>query len=85
MARICLVTHVVAPWDGQGRVNWELARYLAGRGHRITLVATDVDPALLQEPNLSWIRIRVPTWLPDPLRWVCSRWPSGAGWARPRP
>jgi glycosyltransferase involved in cell wall biosynthesis len=55
MARICLVTHVVAPWDGQGRVVYELARYLTGRGHSVALAARAVAPALARAPGIRWI------------------------------
>lgn len=70
MAHICLVTHIVTPWDGQGRVNYELAHYLARRDHVVTLVATDVAPQLLREAGIRWIRIPVPKWLPDLLAWT---------------
>ena len=70
MSRICIVTHVVAPWDGQGRVNYELARYLAGTGHEVTLVASVVEPALAGEPAIRWLRIPVPATLPEPIKWV---------------
>lgn len=69
LARVCLVTHVVTPWDGQGRVNYELTRYLLSRGHAVTLVARSVERTLLEEPNLEWIRIPVPAWLPAIVQW----------------
>lgn len=70
MSRICIVTHVVAPWDGQGRVNYELARHLLTRGHHVTLVASVVDSILAREAGIRWIHIPVPRWLPDPVQWV---------------
>lgn len=51
--RIALVTHHVFKNDGQGRVNFELARYLAGRGHRVHLVAHGVDEDLLATPGIT--------------------------------
>ncbi len=70
MSRICIVTHIVAPWDGQGRVNYELARYLMGRGHEVTLVASAVEPALARSEAIRWIRIPVPSRAPEPVKWL---------------
>lgn len=70
MSRICIVTHVVAPWDGQGRVNFELARYLVSRGHEVTLVASVVEPALAAAAGIRWIRIPVPRRAPEPVKWL---------------
>lgn len=70
MARIGIVTHVVHPRDGQGRVNYELARYLVAHGHRVTLIASDVEPSLQSEPGITWERVSVPTRAPDAIRWL---------------
>lgn len=70
MSRVCIVTHVVAPWDGQGRVNYELARYLVGAGHEVTLVASEVESGLLAHRDIKWIRIPVPRAVPEPLKWI---------------
>lgn len=51
--KIALVTHHVYKNDGQGRVNFELARYLAGRGHRVHLVAHGVDSDLSAVPGIT--------------------------------
>lgn len=71
MSRICLVTHVVVPWDGQGRVNYELARHLVGHGHEVTLVASEVDSSLARHRLVRWLRIPVPRRVPEPLKWLC--------------
>lgn len=70
MARIGIVTHVVHPRDGQGRVNYELTRYLIARGHQVTLIASDVEPSLLSEAGVQWEPIRVPARMPDAIRWL---------------
>jgi glycosyltransferase involved in cell wall biosynthesis len=70
MSRICLVTHVVAPWDGQGRVNYELARHLVGQGHEVTLVASVVAAPLAAHERVRWIRIPVPSVGPEPIKWL---------------
>lgn len=70
MARVGIVTHVVHPRDGQGRVNYELARYLLARGHAVTLFASEVEPDLLRHDGCTWVRIAVPAALPDAVRWL---------------
>lgn len=70
VARVCLVTHVVTRSDGQGRVNLELTRFLVRRGYAVTLVASEVDPAILALPGVAWIRIAVPARWPALLRWT---------------
>lgn len=45
--KLALVTHNVGPGDGQGRVNYELTRYLLKQGVDVTLIADDVAPRLL--------------------------------------
>lgn len=70
MARIGIVTHVVHPRDGQGRVNFELTRYLLAHGHAVTLIASEVEPELLRHPQLRWERIGVPRSMPDGIRWL---------------
>lgn len=70
MSRVCIVTHVVAPWDGQGRVNYELARHLVSGGHEVTLVASTVERELAAHPGIKWIRIPVPSTVPEPVRWL---------------
>lgn len=55
--RIAIATHTFARNDGQGRVNYEIARRAAARGHDICLVGAHVAPDLLALPNVRWIRI----------------------------
>lgn len=45
--RIALITHSVVRGDGQGRVNYEIARHCLGQGVDVTLVADRVAPQLL--------------------------------------
>ena len=45
--RVVIVAHNVVRGDGQGRINLEIARYLLSIGHRVRLVAADVDAALV--------------------------------------
>jgi len=53
---LALVTHNVIAGDGQGRVNAELTRYLLSQDHQVTLVANQVDDALLDQ-GAEWISI----------------------------
>lgn len=70
MARIGIVTHLVHPRDGQGRVNYELTRYLLARGHEVTLFASEVEPDLRMAANLRWEEITIPAGIPDAIRWL---------------
>ena len=40
--KICIVTHNVIKGDGQGRVNYEVAKEAIRRGHYVTLLASRV-------------------------------------------
>ena len=44
--RIAIVTHRLATGEGQGRVNYEVARAAALAGHEVTCVAHDIAPDL---------------------------------------
>jgi len=54
--RIAIVTHNVIRGDGQGRVNYEFARYLLRHGAEVTLFADRVDADLL-DSGATWIRV----------------------------
>lgn len=51
--RIAIVTHRFATGEGQGRVNYEVARAAAHAGHAVTCVAHDVAPDLAAHPNVT--------------------------------
>ncbi|SAL57098.1 BceJ [Caballeronia peredens] len=55
--RIAIVTHVVRHNDGQGRVNYEIARAALAEGHEVILVASHVAPELLEHARLRWVRV----------------------------
>jgi glycosyltransferase involved in cell wall biosynthesis len=57
--RIAIVTHVVRHNDGQGRVNYEIARAALAERHEVTLVASQVAPELLDDPRVRWVPVRV--------------------------
>lgn len=65
--RVTIVTHVVRHNDGQGRVNYELAREALDAGCDVTLVASEVAPALLGHPRVRWVPVRVAHWWPSAL------------------
>jgi len=46
---LALVSHNVVQGDGQGRVNYELTRYLLNQGIQVTLVAENVADELLEQ------------------------------------
>ena len=57
--RIAIVTHSVRHNDGQGRVNYEVARAALAEGCAVTLVASHVAPSLLDNPRVRWIPIEI--------------------------
>jgi glycosyltransferase involved in cell wall biosynthesis len=59
--KIAIVTHVVKREDGQGRVNFELARELIRHNHSVFLITSEVDQSLLDEAAVAWIPVRKPT------------------------
>ena len=64
--RLALITHKFVKGDGQGRVNYELARAALAEGHAVWLLATEVAPELAAHPRARWVRIGAP-WLPSSL------------------
>lgn len=76
---IGIVTHALCRGDGQGRVNYEIARAALDRGHAVTAVASTVDAALSGRDAYRWIRIPVDGWPSALLRnqvfaWRSARW-----------
>ncbi len=57
--RLCIVTHNLKKGDGQGRVNYEVAKEAIRRGYNLTLLATEVAPELQQSHLVNWIQIPV--------------------------
>lgn len=57
--RVLIVTHVVRDNDGQGRVNYEIARAPLAAGHRVTILASMVAPGLLGHAGLRHVAIPV--------------------------
>lgn len=57
--RIAIVTHSVRHNDGQGRVNYEVARAALAAGCALTLVASHVAPSLLDNPRVRWVPIDI--------------------------
>lgn len=66
--KVCIVTHNVAKGDGQGRVNYEVAKEAIRRGYHVTLVASSVALDLQQNRQVDWIFIPVKGWPTELLR-----------------
>ncbi|CCW36540.1 glycosyltransferase [Chthonomonas calidirosea] len=56
---IALALHRIRKNDGHGRVNYEVIRGALRHGHKVTVLAAEVAPELLEHPNISWVRL---TW-----------------------
>jgi glycosyltransferase involved in cell wall biosynthesis len=61
--KICIVTHEFATHTGQGRVNYEIAHYLAGQGHELYLVASEAAPDFQRYPNVHPLLVTIPGWV----------------------
>lgn len=53
---VALISHDIYPGDGQGRVNYELARYLLTHGVHVDLIADRIDETLL-DLGATWIPV----------------------------
>lgn len=61
-----LVTHVVRPGDGQGRVNYEVVREALRQGWNATLIASEIAPDLRAHDRVEWVPVqsrRFPSYL----------------------
>jgi len=65
---VLLVSHNIVKGDGQGRVNYELARYLANQAAQLTLVSDQLDEELARHPNIQWHRVKADKRLPNLIR-----------------
>ena len=79
--KLCIVTHNVIKGDGQGRVNYEVAKEAIRRAHHVTLIASRVAPELQQSSQVSWISLPVKRWPGRLLRDIVFAWRS-ANWLR---
>ncbi len=57
--KICIVTHKLKKGDGQGRVNYEVAKEVIRRGHQLTLLASEVAPELQNHSLVNWVELPV--------------------------
>lgn len=62
--RVLIVTHQFAKNDGQGRVNYEIARAALAAGHSVTMLASGIADELASHPRARFVKIeqsRAPT------------------------
>jgi glycosyltransferase involved in cell wall biosynthesis len=57
--KLCVVTPAVIRGDGQGRANYEIVWEAIRQGHEVTLVASQVEYDLQQQPQVDWIAIPI--------------------------
>jgi glycosyltransferase involved in cell wall biosynthesis len=79
--RLCIITHVCRKNDGQGRVNYEIAKAALAAGWKLTLIASEAAHDLVSNPNLVWIKVpasRMPSAL---LKYQVFAWKTGR-WLR---
>ena len=64
--RIAIVTHVVRHNDGQGRVNYEIARAALAEGNQVTLLARTCAGTRCRTA-LAWVSVKVGRFWPTKL------------------
>lgn len=77
--RLAIITHQLSKGSGQGRVNYEVARFAAHQGHDVILVASNVADELASLPSVTWIPIPVENWPTRLIKdqvfaWKSARW-----------
>lgn len=77
--RILIVTHLFTKNDGQGRVNYEIARTALAAGHSVTMLASSAAEELSTHPRARFVKIytsRMPTRLLQyqSFAWCSWRW-----------
>ncbi|HET6566627.1 MAG TPA: glycosyltransferase family 4 protein [Rhodothermales bacterium] len=79
--RLGILTHKLIKGDGQGRVNYEIARAALDRGHQAVLLASEVAPELAAHPAVTWVHLPVSRWPTELVRNQIFAWRS-SGWLR---
>lgn len=79
--KICIVTHKIKKGDGQGRVNYEVAKEAINRGYHLTLLASEVAPELQKNSQVQWIPIPVDKYPSELIRNLIFAYQSG-NWLR---
>ena len=77
--RLCIVTHVCRRNDGQGRVNYEVAKAALAAGWKVTLIASEAAPDIADDLKMVWIKVpasRMPSALLkyQIFAWKTARW-----------
>ncbi|HLP89472.1 MAG TPA: glycosyltransferase family 4 protein [Nostocaceae cyanobacterium] len=79
--KIGIVTHKVKKGDGQGRVNYEVAKEAISRGYQLTLIASEVSPEIAENNLVNWVKIAVNEYPTEFLRnFIFAR--KSAAWLR---
>ncbi len=81
--RIALIAHRFEQHDGQGRVNYEIAKRAAACGHRLTLLTAHCAPELGALPNITVVPLgseKLPSQLLRDLAFAC----ASSAWLRGR-
>ena len=55
--KIAILAHYFGFRDGQGRVNYEIARKILSEGHKLTVLAHDCSPDLVEHPGMTFVRL----------------------------
>jgi glycosyltransferase involved in cell wall biosynthesis len=73
---LCLVTHVCRKNDGQGRVNYEIAKAALKAGWKLTFLGTELADDLRDHPQVSWLKVKASKLPSNLLRYQAFAWKS---------
>ncbi len=57
--KLCIINHKFQKGDGQGRVNYEVIKSAINRGHKLTLVASEIAPEIQLRTDIVGVYIPV--------------------------
>lgn len=73
---IGIATQRFVTGDGQGAINYAVAKAGLERGHNLVLFASDVASNLREHPNVTWVKIHVGSWPTQLIRDQIFAWKS---------
>jgi glycosyltransferase involved in cell wall biosynthesis len=66
--RICIITYKFVKGDGQGRVNYEIAKEALNKSHKLILVGSEISDDLRKNQKVKSVIIKADRWPTDLLR-----------------
>lgn len=74
--RLCIVTHRCRKNDGQGRVNYEIAKAAVKAGWQVTFLGTELADDLANHSQVKWLKVNASRLPSNLLRYQIFAWKS---------